>query len=162
MTAGPCVSLGKPESIIDGERNHWPRRSEAEPHWLLGCRSRRCQPQMLPELSRLARREPVTRPSFEGEPPWLPPLPSPCPPLPDRSSFVSRATSRLRKIRPSMQPAPIASRPSRSPPSYLRSTRQHTATATGFVLVGARIWRCCLASWGLGVRQVGMLFFCHS
>ena len=33
MTASPCVSLAKSKLIIRDERNHPPRRSEAEPHW---------------------------------------------------------------------------------------------------------------------------------
>ena len=36
MTAGPCASLAKIELIIDDERNHPPRRSEAQPHWFPG------------------------------------------------------------------------------------------------------------------------------
>ena len=33
MTAGPCVSLPKIESVIEKPSYHAPRRSEAEPHW---------------------------------------------------------------------------------------------------------------------------------
>src|SRR5262245_32217455 len=36
MTAGPCASMAKIELIINDERHHSPRRSEAEPHWVHG------------------------------------------------------------------------------------------------------------------------------
>src|SRR5690242_15044759 len=38
MTAGPCVSLAKVELIIHDERNHPPRRSEAQPQWAVARR----------------------------------------------------------------------------------------------------------------------------
>ena len=49
MTAGPCVSLAKIELIIQDERNHPPRRSEAQPHWGF-CRVIELVEQLLPGM----------------------------------------------------------------------------------------------------------------